>query len=47
MSRWRALKPWLGAAAAFVGLTLFVWLSIQVYRSKTDPENFRLVPRPC
>lgn len=26
---------------AALGLALFVWLSIQVYRSKTDPEGYR------
>ena len=26
---------------AALGLALFVWLSVQVYRSKMDPEGFR------
>jgi tetratricopeptide (TPR) repeat protein len=40
-SRWSKVRRAAGALVAAVGLALFVWLSVQVYRSKKDPENFR------
>ncbi len=35
----RAIRA-IGLAAAFAGLALFAWLSVQVYRAQADPENF-------
>jgi tetratricopeptide (TPR) repeat protein len=40
-SRWAAARRAALALLAAVGLVLFVWLSVQVYRSKKDPESFR------
>jgi tetratricopeptide (TPR) repeat protein len=40
-SRWAAARRAALALGAAAGLVVFVWLSIQVYRSKQDPENFR------
>jgi tetratricopeptide (TPR) repeat protein len=40
-SRWSTVRRAAAALAAAVGLIVFVWLSVQVYRSKQDPENFR------
>jgi len=40
MSRWSKLRRAVAALLA-VALLVFVWLAVQVYRSKRDPENFR------
>ncbi len=40
MLRWRATRL-VGLSFAALGLAVFVWLSVQVYWSKTDPENYR------